>query len=1666
MKLAKIHPYSIAPLCAAISLMFASHSQAATLYWDGNGAGATGNPPTANVGGGGTWDNATTANWWTGSAYQVWNAAGGQDIADFRGPTPASGTTHTVSVSGTVSANRLDIRTSVYTFGGTGTIQMVGSPAPGIIDAYNTNTTTFTAAISGALKLQATGNTGNLASAGPIILSGNNPGLTSCEVALSAAANHVIVNHPGAFGGSGSSLKITTGVLNLGHNAAPNNNVAVSYNAVPTELAGGSIRARFSASTLNGPVTLSANAGLMTRADAAVELIFAPTATINLGASTLTFDVASASKGITLGGVISGTGSIKADAIAGSGISTNGVTNLTAANTFSGSATTVAGRGTIALGNVNALQNATLNTGTSAGTQSVTFTIAGNNTYNIGALEGADPLAIGANTLSVGSKAGDTTFSGVISGTGSLTKVGSSKLTLNAANTYSGSTSINSGTLALGAAGSLSSSVGIAAGATFDVSALASYTHGASASLSASGTGTTPGSTAAEIKGTGTVDLGSRPLNLNFTPTSFAGDSSAPALLVSSGSLTLNGPVTVVNNGASPLGNGTYVLATQSSGTISGSPSLSGTIGGNGIVAGKAAFIQVNGSNLELVVVDGIPTTVSLSRNASTAVSTTYGDTLQFDVSVSPSGATGNVELRNGGITGPVIGIGTLTAGNVTISTNPAALAAASHGQIVALYLGDSTYQSGSSANLAPAQGVSPKLLTVSGATADNKYVDGTTNATLSGGTLSGVLSADTADVTLSQTGTFASAAAGTGISVTATCSLGGAKASNYLLTQPTGLSANIYETAIWNNTAGGTWNTAGNWAESLVPNGAGISASFATLDITADTTVNLNSPRTIGNLTFGDTDSLSAAGWILANNATAANVLTLAGSSPTVTVAGLDTTKAASITAVVAGSSGLTKEGSGTLSLGAANTFSGTSVVNNGTLRIANASAMGSTADGTTVNTDGIFDFNSIAMAAEPITLAGGKLANNGTVDQNNAVGGPVVVTENSRIGGAKRWDVRAVSSSLAINSGVNLIKEDANVVAIVGRPLTLNGEIQINAGTFAFHTGGTYGGLGSFTVNSGGELQLGSYGSATALTLSANIASNGGLLSSADSSGTGGAPTFSGGITLVTATNTTLGGAANAVFSGIIGGDGNLVKAGVGTHTLTATNTFTGTTTVNAGELRIGAANALNSTSSITVTAGRLGIADTIVTGSGKSVSVAGNGGNFFGALQGASGTSEWQGGVVVAATPEARIGVNTGTFTISGVISGGSVANGVVLRPNTGTLNLSGANTYVGDTRIICSVGGLVQLSGGANRLPTTTKLVFGGSAVSGILDLNGQNQEIAGISVNSGTTNEVRSLVDTPVLTVNTPTATPSSYTGLLTGTLGLTKKGPETLTLSGANTYAGDTVVEAGTLLINGNQSSASGAVTVTGGTLGGIGNIGGDVTVSAGGTIAPGTTIGTLLVTSADLSGGGTLAIGIDDASTPKADLLDVGADLNVTGATLNVSFTGTPAEPSYTIATATSVTGTFASVTGLPSGYVVQYTATEILIVESAGGFDSWIGSFGTLADSTAGGDPDNDGMENLLEYVLNGNPAVSGPSNIVPVVDVSGANFVFSYSRREESAVDSTQVFEYSTDLVSWTPVIIAPSTGGVILGTPAAGVQTVTVTIPKGTNTSLYGRLRTQK
>ncbi|OYV92871.1 MAG: hypothetical protein B7Z60_10075, partial [Ferrovum sp. 37-45-19] len=87
--------------------------------------------------------------------------------------------------------------------------------------------------------------------------------------------------------------------------------------------------------------------------------------------------------------------------------------------------------------------------------------------------------------------------------------------------------------------------------------------------------------------------------------------------------------------------------------------------------------------------------------------------------------------------------------------------------------------------------------LSVTGEVAANKVYDGTTSATLTGGTLAGVIAADLGKVTLNEAGSFVSVHAASGIAVRVSDSLGGSAAGNYSLTQPTGLAANITPEAI-----------------------------------------------------------------------------------------------------------------------------------------------------------------------------------------------------------------------------------------------------------------------------------------------------------------------------------------------------------------------------------------------------------------------------------------------------------------------------------------------------------------------------------------------------------------------------------------------------------------------------------------------------------------------------------------------------------------------------------------------------------------------------------------------------------------------------------------------------------------------------------------------------
>jgi fibronectin-binding autotransporter adhesin len=765
-----------------------------------------------------------------------------------------------------------------------------------------------------------------------------------------------------------------------------------------------------------------------------------------------------------------------------------------------------------------------------------------------------------------------------------LTNTGSAAtLTLGGANTYTGPTVVSAGTLALGASASLDggSSVSIGAGATFDVSAMATYTWGASAGLTATGSSLA----AASIKGGTTISLNSRPATLNFTPAAFLGDSTHPALTVTAGTLSVGGStMTVVNNGGSPLGAGDYTLINVSGGgAISGTPTLdtsSGVGAGTGMAVNTSASLVYSGGSLVLRVTSALPpTTTTIALGSGWSSTSTYGDALQFDVSVTGASPAGTVTVRDGGLGGTPIGSGTLSGGVATITVNPlTSLAAGSHNNIVAVYSGDVNNQGSVSSPLAT-QTVGPKPLTVPSAAAVGKCYDGTPAGATITGTLNGVVGSDV--VTLNGTGTFASAGPGPGIAVTSTSTLGGAAAANYSLTQPTGLAADIVTTATWNVASGGSWEPAGNWLNSIVGAASGNTADFSAVNITADATVTLSAPRTIGNLVFADPDTNSVAGWTLTGS-----TLTLAGTTPTITVNALAPGKSAVISSILAGSSGLTKSGNGTLNISVAvNTYTGGTRINGGTLIIGADARLGAvpvSVDPANIIIDGgklFFNFNGSTVVNRGMQINSGNATIDGAtgLTGNIGIGGPI-----SGVGALTNAYVPTTTSVLVTGGnqhtyagGTTLLPGSSTVAQ------TTSDGTGVNLTKGPFGTGTLTLAGGSFRATSAG----GPYDFGNAVTFAADTTINSAGL----------AFTLSGPVTLTGNRTLTQNSANSMTISGSIGEDvpgRALTKAGTGAGALilTAANSYSGNTTISAGTLALSGSGSINNSPNIAIASGAI--------------------------------------------------------------------------------------------------------------------------------------------------------------------------------------------------------------------------------------------------------------------------------------------------------------------------------------------------------------------------------------------------------------------------------------------------------------------------------------------
>lgn len=135
---------------------------------------------------------------------------------------------------------------------------------------------------------------------------------------------------------------------------------------------------------------------------------------------------------------------------------------------------------------------------------------------------------------------------------------------------------------------------------------------------------------------------------------------------------------------------------------------------------------------------------------------------------------------------------------------------------------------------------------------------------------------------------------------------------------------------ALSGGSATGLWSDPLAWSGGIIADGAGSTAFFNTLDITGASVIHLDSARTIGNLLFGDADATTGANWALDNNGNAGNILTLSGAAPTISFGPTNAVNTLTISAVLAGTSGVTYAGTGTILMlgGVGHTYTGGTVL------------------------------------------------------------------------------------------------------------------------------------------------------------------------------------------------------------------------------------------------------------------------------------------------------------------------------------------------------------------------------------------------------------------------------------------------------------------------------------------------------------------------------------------------------------------------------------------------------------------------------------------------------------------------------------------------------------------------------------------------------------------
>lgn len=1033
------------------------------------------------------------------------------------------------------------------------------------------------------------------------------------------------------------------------------------------------------------------------------------------------------------------------------------------------------------------------------------------------------------------------TQSGVVSGSGSLTKIGNGTLTLSAANTYGGGTNVNDGTLRLSAANRIpnASDVALAPGATLNLNGFDETVN------TISGTG-------------GTISLATGDLTVQGS----SGSQTFGGVITGTGSFNKQGAHTLILSGVHSYAGATTItggtLQFASSGSLSSSTDV--TISSPGIwdlngIADTVNSISGNGF-IELG-------TATLTVNEAGG-SRTFGGSI--------SGIGGNL-VKSGTHTLVLSGTNNYS-GTTTIDDGILQVGSDSN-----LGTGSLIFDSGTLATTGTFLSSRSSIIN----TTDTAVFDVAAGTTLThAGTISGDITTmlvKQGTGTLRWTGSFGAPFLGVTHISAGTLDLGVSAAQTLVLPSAVvGVSGNLVKSDVGvlalgaSNSYGGATHVMGGTLLLGSPNGR--LPDTTDVAISAGAILDLNGVSDV-------VDSVSGGG-----------SLSLGGGGLTV----VETSGTRTLSGPISESGSITKSGGHTWVLSGANTFTGNIMVIGGVLSVGNNGNLGNAAndltlDGTTLQTTGSFsaarDFNLSAsggtmdvttgqislsgiisgsgqfqkMGNGSLILTGANTFSGGTLITGGEIAIPtpsqlgVVTTNVTLSSGTMRATDTYMNTHPIVISGAGTVSVDTGFT--MTHPLGISGAglfTKSGGGTMLLSVPATHAGN---TLITSGTLQFGSGGLPDAFDVTVNapgIWNLNGVSDTIDAILGDGTIQLGGGSMTIGSAN---GGGA---YSGTIEGPGRLVKLGSGRQILGGVNSHTISTDLNGGSLEVakdhslGAAAAdlnfnggtLNATATFATprdivlnSAGgsfNVGSAATLaltgaITGSG-TLSKLGTGTlvlpvgtNLPGSLNALGGTVQIPSVTTIhglSGSASLDLSLNelivevSGNQLFSGNIRG---AGGKFTKDGPGIMTLSGINTYTGGT---CILGGVLRISATDNLGQEGTLITFDG----GVLNTTASAAMIRGIALNSGG----------GTIEVNASTTLDAS--GNVTGIGSLTKTSAGTLALSGFSTYTGGTNIFGGELSINNNVNlgAAQGLLAFDAGVL----HTSNNVTMNRGTTLGPG----------------------------------------------------------------------------------------------------------------------------------------------------------------------------------------------------------------------------------